>query len=245
MKRSNILLLGALIAIFISILSLIIFFRISSDRFIQFENIGNLSVEPTGVIETRNLDYDNFDSLYFESVWDVVVLEGEKSQIKISADSAFFDELKIDQRGKTLHFSDKRFSNGGSGREYNYQVEITMPILELIEFTGMGNVLIKDFNLDDIHIINSGASNIEAENVSIEKLNLIIAGAASVKFSHINIQNCYLDINGAADVELNMTGGELTGQVNGAASVVYSGTVSSETVQVSGIGSLEFSRGTL
>lgn len=244
MKRSNIMLLGALIVIIISLLALIIYFRVSFDKYNLLENNGNITVEPTGVLETRTLDYDNFDSLYFESVWDVLVHEGDNSQVKISADSALFDELKIEQKGETLHFSDKRFVKGGSGRDYNYQVEITMPDLDLIEFTGMGNVLLKDFNLDEVHIVNSGASNIGAENVSIEKLNLIIAGAASVEFSRINIQNCYLDINGAANIELNLTGGELTGQVNGAASVVYTGNVSSEIVQVSGIGSLEHSSGT-
>lgn len=239
MKRSNIMILSALAVIFISLVTLLIVLKVSVDQYISFSDKRDPALEPSGIVETISLSYNNFDSLSFESIWDVVVEEGEEFRIEITADKALLDKMKIEKRGKTVHFSDKNILNSGSGIDYNHLVLIEMPDLELIEFTGMGNILLKNFELDELHIINSGASYIEAENVSIERLSLIIDGAANAELSRIDIQNCYLDISGAANIELNMSGGELTGLVSGAATVVYSGDVQSETVKAAGIASLE------
>jgi len=239
MKKSRIMLLGASSIVFLCLLVLIIFFRVSADKFINFANNPELTVEPSGIVETREFSYRDFDTLYFENIWDVVITESNNYSLSIRADKSLLDVLDITHDGSSVNFSYDKFLRSDSGRNHNFKVYITMPELKVIEFTGMGNVELKDFSIDQLDIINSGASNIEAENVSIEQLNLIIKGAANAELSNIDIKNCHLDISGAANIELNMTGGELSGQVSGAASVVYGGSVSRESVSVSGIGSLE------
>ena len=239
MKKSRIMLFGASAVVFLALLTLIIFFRVSADKFISFANNPDLIVEPSGIVETREFSYRDFDQVHFESIWDVIITEDDNYSISIKADKALLDELDITKTGKTVNFSYEKFLKGSSRNSGDFKVYITMPELRIIEFTGMGNVELLDFSIDQLDIINSGASNIEAKNVSIEQLNLIINGAANAELSNIDVVNCHLDISGAANIELHMTGGELTGQISGAASVAYSGSVTSESVSISGIGSLE------
>lgn len=239
MKKSSILLLGAFGVIFISLLILVIFFRVSADNFIHLTNDPDNTVEAVGIIDTISIPFDNFDSLNFNGVWNVVVKQSDDYTIEITADKALLNELDIEKKGTTIDFSHEKYLNGGSESKYNITVFITSPNLKLIKFAGMGNMLLQDFNIETLDIINSGASNIKAEGVTIEMLNLVVSGAANAELSNINIKNCHLDISGAANIELNMTGGELSGLISGAASVVYGGSVSSESVRISGIGSLQ------
>lgn len=239
MKKSAILLLGGVSFILLIVLSLIIFFRVAADRFMSLSGDSEALIEGTGIIETRDMDFKNFNSLEFENVWDVDIREGKEYKISLTADRALFDEIEISQNSKTLSLNYDKYIRSNSNLDDDVHVLITMPDIEEIEFNGMGNINFENFILDRLEIRNSGASNIEAENVSIDQLNLIVSGAANAELSNINITNCLLSISGAANIELNMTGGELEGSISGAASVVYRGQVSDESVVVSGIGTLE------
>lgn len=239
MKKSGIILLGGAGFIFLIVLSLTIFMRVKVDDFLSASGDPDTTISGTGVMETRDFDFDDFDELYFEDMWDVEIKEGQTFSVSIEADSALFDELNIDDKGRELHFSYDRYIRDARRSGSDVKARITMPDLEKIVFTGMGEVNILDFDLDRLEVLNSGASNIDASNVSIEELRLVVNGAANAELYDIDVENCHLDISGAANIQLNMTGGELTGQVSGAASVSYKGQVSREDVSISGIGSLE------
>jgi|GEM_PF-2216894 len=239
MKKSTMMLTGGAAVILIILIALISFFRMSADRFIKFAGDSEETVEQTGIIETKEMVFDKFDSLYFTSVWDVKIIEGDEYKVILTADKAIINELEVAKSGSRLSFSYDKYLRGvSSGSNNVVKAEIILPDLSEINFSGLGNLTIHDLHLDNLTINNSGASNIEAENVVIDQLELIVNGAANAELGNIEIKNCHLNISGAANIELNMTGGKLTGQVSGAASVVYSGTVTEESVAVSGIGSL-------
>jgi len=239
MKKSTMMLTGGAAVIFIILIALISFFRISADRFIKFSGDGEHTVEETGIIETKEFVFDSFDSLYFTSVWDVNIKEGDEYKVILTADKAIINELNVDKTGRKLSFSYDKYLRGVSSGSGNVvKAVIILPDIAEINFSGLGNLKIHNLHLKDLKIVNSGASNIEAENVVIDQLNLIVNGAANAELSNIEIINCHMDISGAANIELNMAGGRLTGQVSGAANVVYSGDVSEESVTVSGIGNL-------
>lgn len=239
MKKSGLLLLGGIGFIFLILLSLTIYFRVKVDDFLSLSKSPQSTITASGITETREFNHSDFDKLYFEDMWDVVIRKGDRFSITIEADSALFEELELDKRGRELHFSYDRYLRNASRSGSDVRATIIMPDLEKIEFKGMGEVQIENFDLDNLDLINSGASNIDARNVRIDKLDLVVNGAANAELFDIEIKNCHLDISGAAKIQLNMTGGELTGQVSGAASVVYKGSVSDERVSISGIGSLE------
>lgn len=239
MKKSKIMLLGGAGFVFLIVLALTVFFRLLVDDFLESAGDESASVEATGIVETKEFDLKNFSELYFENMWDVEIIEGDGYGIAVEADQALFDEMTVRKDGRTVRFSYDRYVRGLSDSNDVVKVKLIMPDLEKIVFSGMGNIELKNFDLDNLVINNSGASNIEAENVSIEKLRLVVNGAANAQLDNIEVENCDLDISGAANIRLTMTGGRLTGQVSGAASVVYSGSVSEENVKVSGIGSLE------
>jgi hypothetical protein len=240
MKKSTMMLTGGATLILLILITLVSFFRFSADRFIDFSKNPNETVEKTGIIESKEFNLKNFDSLIFSSVWDVTIVEGEQYKIRLSADKAILNELQVKQSGNKLEFFyDKYLKGVSTGSDNIVKAEIIMPELKEINFSGLGNLKMSNFSIDTLKIVNSGASNIEAENVVINQLNLFVNGAANAELSNIDIKNCYLDISGAANIELNMAGGKLTGKVSGAADVVYSGIVAEESVIVSGIGSLK------
>ena len=239
MKKSNLMLISGTAVIIVILIALLAFFRVAADKFISFSSDSSKTIISSGILETKEFNFKNFDSLNFSSVWNVEIKEGEEYAISITADKALLDELKVEQSGQSVNFSYERYLQGGSDSDNTVKVIITIPDLREITFTGLGNIHLYDFDLDVLEINNSGASNIEADNVTINQLNLIVNGAANAELSNISVTNCQLDISGAANIELKMSGGVLSGQISGAANVVYSGTVSEESVNVSGIGSLK------
>lgn len=239
MKKSTITLLGGALFILLILLSAMIFFRYHAEQFVKRSRDNSSVLQAEGITDTRAYNISDFDSLYFENMWDVEIYGSDNYSVEIEADKALLDIIEARKNGSTLSLTYDGYIRGLPDQSEVVKVKIGMPDIQKIEFTGMGNIELKNFELDSLEVRNSGASNIEAEDVQITNLNLIVNGAANADFEQIKVENCVLDISGAAKIGLNMTGGTLTGQVSGAASVNYRGKVSQQTVQVSGIGSLE------
>ncbi|MBI9100291.1 MAG: DUF2807 domain-containing protein [Spirochaetaceae bacterium] len=239
MKKSKIMLLGGAGFLLLILLVLISLFRISAEKFMNLSYNARTLIDGAGIIGSKDYKFRNFNALSFESVWEVIVIEGDDFGINLTADEALLKEIEVSQSGKTVTFSYDKFLRSNSDKDYPVKAQITIPDLKRVDFKGMGSILLKNFTLDELNIDNAGASNFEAENVSIKQLNLIVQGAANARLFNINVENCNLDISGAANIEINMNGGVLSGKISGAASVVYKGIVSEESVSISGIGHLE------
>jgi len=239
MKKSTIMLLIGALFIFVLMLSTIIFFRYQAGKFIEKSSDNSSIIAASGVLETKEYKFRNFDSLYFENMWDVVITGSNRYYIKVEADKNLLAMISVTQDGETVIFDYDGYLKDRTDRSGDVVVRIGMPDLENLEFTGMGNINLNNFDLDSLEIKNSGASNITGSDISIEDLHLVVNGAANAELDNYRIKNCELDISGAAMIDLRMDGGILSGQVSGAASVTYSGTVSKESVHVWGIGSLE------
>lgn len=239
MKKSRIILITGAGFIFLSSLLLINYIRIESGRLINSKNQSIPNVESSGFVETKNYNFKDFDSLSFENLWNVKVREGRNYSISVKADKTLMEKLKIEKNGSSLDFTYNGYIRGITSSNENVVVVITMPKLEKMIFSGMGNILIEDFDQENLRLVNSGASSIECRNVTIEYLTLIVEGASNADLSGMKTENCNLDVSGAAKIKLSMNGGNLTGTISGAASVEYSGAVRDENVSLSGIGSLD------
>ncbi|MBN2658818.1 MAG: DUF2807 domain-containing protein [Spirochaetales bacterium] len=239
MKKSGIVLFGGALFIFIILLSALFFFRYHAYHFLVSDRDSDRFPEAAGIVETRTYSFSDYNSLYFENMWDVEITGSDRYYMEIEADRSLLDIVDITKEGTVVRLSYEGYVRGLSDQNDTVKVRIGLPEIGKIEFAGMGNIELKEFNLDSLEINNSGASNIEAEDVVVRNLSLTVNGAANADFHRVSVENCHLDISGAAKIRLNMSGGLLTGQVSGAASVDYSGTVSEQSVEVSGIGSLE------
>ena len=219
MKKSNIMLMGGLAGIVLILIALFVFLRINAEKLINFSHNFN-SIGGSSSIERREIDYQDFDMLVFSrGPWEIEVQEGAY-RIVLTGDRSRLEELKIDQFGRTVKFFADAYSRGGGVSENTVRVHIFMPDLKGLSLAGtLGDVHLKDFDLDslvidnggvrDITADNAGVSDITADNMVIDQLRLIIYGVSNVQLSHIDIENCYLDVGGVSNISLNMTGGKL------------------------------------
>lgn len=237
MKKSSIMLLGGAGFIFLILLTIVIFLRVKVNDLVQ--DRGSVEkIEYSGEMETLEYDFEDFNRLTFDDMWDVKIKRGDQYSVKINTDKALIDYIDVEQKGSLLIFSLKNYLSLNQVNSKYLFVEIIMPDLEKIACTGMGQIEIEDMKMKNLEISNSGAVNLLAENSTVENLKLNISGAANASLNDLAARNCDLNISGAASISLTMTGGFLEGRISGAANVSYSGTVSEERVSISGIGTL-------
>lgn len=240
MKKSGIMLAAGAGFVIIVLLALTVFFRLRIADFTAaaVKNSSSI-VSRSGIMKTKDYNFSDFNQLHFDDMWNVSIKGGDHYSVTVEADEKILDNISIERKGKELFFSyDGNLINSkNSGSDV--QATIVMPDLKKLEITGMGQMELHNFNLDELSLLISGASSIGGSGVSVNQLDLIVNGAANAELNSMDIRNCRLNISGAASIQLNMTGGELTGQVSGAASVLYKGSVSNESVSLSGLGSLK------
>ncbi len=239
MKKSSIMLLSGAIAISVLLLSVLVFIGISANKFYIKENGIRTSIEKSGITETIQYDFTDFDKLEFADYRKVFIKQGNTNQITITADKVLIDELNVSNYNDKVIFEYDNDFYPNSIQDKDLKVEITIRELKGIDLKGLGSIYIQDLDSDTLVINSFGNSTIDGDNVSIEQLNLNVYGAATVKLNRIDVKNCDLQISGTANIGLNMTGGILSGRISGVANVRYKGTVSVENVSIFGAGSVK------
>jgi cytoskeletal protein CcmA (bactofilin family) len=142
---------------------------------------------------TRTYDFRNFDELEMGDAFHVDVVAGSSFAVSATGELNDLDDLEIFvEDGKLVARYEKPWRNSRKRMD----IEITMPDVEAVEFSGAVNARIEGFeNLPEVEFDMSGAS----------KCNFIGSGR-EFKF----------DLSGASQLNLEGAGKYLDGDVSGA-----------------------------
>lgn len=193
---------------------------------------------------TRTFDFRNFDELEMGNAFRVHVVSGPSFAVTATGEQNDLDDLNIFVQNGTLT---ARYNNSWKNRR-RMDIDITMPDLASVDFSGAVNATIKGFdNLPSIEIELSGASKCDFEgsgttldfdlsgasqlvvNGQVKYLDGEVSGASQLSAFGMSAEESKLDVSGASNAKVWVTR-RLDVKATGASSVLYRGnpTVSKE-----------------
>ena len=141
---------------------------------------------------SRNYSVADFSKIDIGSGMDITVTQGQNFSVSAHGDQRNINDLDIYKSGDILH---AKFISPGTRKHVTY-LEITMPVLSGVTFSGGTNSSVYGFN--------PGSENME--------INL---SGGSRSTMDISAGSAIVDISGGSHLTLNGTGNYLSAQVSG------------------------------
>ena len=216
--------------------------------------ITSCSSQSKGPERTRTLKVSDFSKLDMGSAFKINVEQGSSYSVSVTGKEDDLDDLEYGvSRGK-LHIGYKNSS--WTKNRQNVQVEITMPNLDGVDFSGACNAKVAGFRRGrGMNIDVSGASRVEmdftADKVFVDlsgasRLTLLgrgeilegeMSGASTFDGKDFPVKEANIDASGASKASV-VASSALQADASGASSIRYSGSVSQVRSSSSGAGSV-------
>jgi hypothetical protein len=187
--------------------------------------------------DERNYTITNFDRLEMGSAFIIKVRQGEFFDINVRGDRRNIDDLEVFKEGSTLVV---RFDDNG-GRHHETYVNISMPLLEAVNFSGATNSTVTGFELDDsfriqlsgasvcqvsgefknTNLLLSGASNLTMTGYG-NSLNAEVSGASYLQAFHYSVEEADVEVSGSSRAKISVNK-DLKAEASGSSIVYYRG----------------------
>jgi hypothetical protein len=194
-------------------------------------------VTGSGELITQQKDFSDFSAIDISSGFEAEISQSNSYSISIIADDNVLDYIQISKSGSTLNVGVQR---GISYQSVTLKIEIEMPELSSLEFSGATSGTITDFSSPESFVVElSGASNLEMQNIHVEDVdvelsgasnliaegsgnNLIamVSGASNLDFTNFPVVNSDLNVSGASKATVDLDG-TLDAVVSGASTIYY------------------------
>lgn len=167
----------------------------------------------------KTFNVKNFDQLEMGNAFHINVVQGATFKVKAVGDSRDIDDLLVEERNGTLEVS---FRNNWRLRRYQMDIDIEMPALKGVDFSGASISNIKGFdNTSDLKINLSGASK-SFFLTNVKTYDIDLSGASTLEIEGKS-QKIYAEMSGAStfnafstatdEASLNLSGAS-SGRVN-------------------------------
>ena len=194
--------------------------------------------EDPGPLQEVQKDFvvTDFDRLEMGSGFRIRVDQANSFSVKVKGDRRNVDDLEVYKQGNTLviKFEDQR------DRHHNTYIDITMPVLSAVNFSGASESKIRGFESDQIDLYLSGASVCQVD-ATFNRIDLVVSGASEVimfgdgaelvgelsgastlKAFDYPVKEAILELSGASSGKVTVTDA-LDVTAGGASSVLYRG----------------------
>jgi hypothetical protein len=191
--------------------------------------------EGSGVDASESRQVDSFSRIALSAEADVVVSVGDPAGVTVRGDDNLLEEIQTSVDDGELEISQS--DNVDLEPNAGLTVEVTVPDLEALAVSGVGDVSVEGLEGDLFKLDVSGAGSVEAAG-QVRRIEADLSGAASLRLDALIAQEVQIDLSGAGDIRVHATE-SLTASVSGAGHVAYSGNPSDVKTDVSGAGAVE------
>jgi phage shock protein PspC (stress-responsive transcriptional regulator) len=132
--------------------------------------------------QKKNYSFDNFSKINLEGPVRLVIKQGDAYSVNLTSGKDYEEDISISKENDLLSIS----TDVDPGEPVIF--EITMPSLQELVLSNSGDVSLRDFNLDNLKIVNEGEAKIEA---------------------FVNVQNLEVELNGDNELEIKGQGNRL------------------------------------
>jgi len=150
-----------------------------------------------GNLKTETKEFSNFTALEVGSAFEVTVTKSDTYSVKITAGERIFDRIQVTQTGETLKIAVEPGIILGTA---NMKAEITMPVLDRIDFSGATYGVADGFN-------------------STEKFVVRLSGASALGITNLNVGDVDAELSGASHLTAVGSGNDLAAEVSGASNL--------------------------
>jgi hypothetical protein len=147
-------------------------------------------------IKTEDISVKDFSKIKLENVANVYVTTGESISVEFTAYENILDYMDADVYNDELVLKFRHSIDVSSNEEI--RVDITMPELEKVTLSGVGNFYIDGPKQDRLDVDLNGIGNINAFDLPVYKSDIDINGTGNVKVQALDDLN--VDINGIGKV---------------------------------------------
>jgi hypothetical protein len=143
----------------------------------------------------QDINLKNFDQIRIGSAFKVNVMQGNNFRIIAIGDQTDIKDLDFYVRNGVLNGG---YRSNSRNQRYNMKIDITVPSLTGVDFSGATTAEVGNFNANTFNVILSGASKLNLD-VKSQKLNIDISGASQFN-PYGNAQKVSGDLSGASQL---------------------------------------------
>ena len=187
------------------------------------------------VTETRRVS--GFTAVELSGIGTLVIEQGSKESLKITAEDNILKYLKSSVYGKNLRLSVDDFISIEPTKEIIYH--LTVKNLERIEISGLGNIEIEALETSELDFEISGSGNAYIGNLQADSLNLEVSGLGNVEIGG-SVEDQRIKLSGAGNYDAeDLRSSEARIEISGTGKAVM--WVEKELdVELSGMGNLGY-----
>lgn len=202
--------------------------------------------------ETRNPG--PFTKVHSGGSWDVILVEGNKEEVRIEAKGVELSKVKTEVDGDVL----KLGLENGNYRNVSLKFYVTYRSLEGLKCSGSGKMTVNsDVVADEFYIGLSGSGDVIMKGLRADELEASISGSAKITIESGAIGEAEISQSGSGDfvaedlaieeLEVSKSGsgstkvgdlGEISVRSSGSGDVIYSGSPRMGEIRVSGSSSI-------
>lgn len=138
-------------------------------------------IEGSGNIITKDFPVQAFDEIHSGGVFNVILTQGDKEQVKIEGDDNLMDIFDVRNEGSKLILKMKKETNFNSKK--GIKIYVTFRKLKHMELSMVGNVSAgKNLSFDNLTINHQGVGTVTLD-LTAQTLNVDSKGVGSMKLS--------------------------------------------------------------
>lgn len=190
-------------------------------------------VRGSGEVQKESREVGGFSSINLHSLGKVVIKQGEKESLTISAEDNLLPLLVSRVANGTLHLEISNGINLRPTKPIEYIVEVKT--LEDLQVSGVGQVESKDLKSPKLSVSLSGVGNIDLKG-SVEILDLKVSGVGSFQGADLQTKKAKVRNSGVGNAIINVSD-QLDATVSGVGTIEFFGNPSVNQ-SVCGIGKI-------
>jgi hypothetical protein len=160
----------------------------------------------------EDITLKNFDQIRTGSAFKVNVVQGNNFRIVATGNRVDVNDLDFYVRNGVLNGG---YRSNSRIQRYNMKIDITVPFLSAVDFSGATTAEVGNFNSNTFNVILSGASKLNLD-VKTQKMNIDISGASQFN-PYGNAQKVSGDLSGASQLNaFGLVSDEVNVNVSGA-----------------------------
>jgi len=178
------------------------------------EGQNNLKINGTGPIVSKNLDLSSFDKIEHTGVANYYITVGTPQSVVLKAQQNIIDVMTWEVVNHSLKVGVE--DNVSIANHDEIRFDITVPAINNIALTGVGDFILSGDNQSELTITLTGVGNIKAFEMKVD--------------------NCNINFTGVGDCEVYVNN-KLNGSMSGVGNIYYKGNPAI-TLTITGVGHL-------
>ena len=156
------------------------------------------SIEGSGNMVTKDIQVQPFDALVAGGVFNVILAQGSKEQVKIEAEDNLQSLFIVTNEGSTLKITMKRDINLKHTKKMN--VYVTFKNLKSLSLSSVGNITTTgSLRFDNLQLKNNSVGNVDLD-LAAQKLDVQNNSVGSLKLSG-KADNAVIKSNSVGSIE--------------------------------------------